>query len=55
MAKRKAKKDRIADVQKQRAINNAGRRDGKEFDKKERAKSDVAGDMADAGLKHSLV
>ena len=50
MAKRKAKKDRIADVQKQRAINNAGRRAGKEFDKKERAKSDAAGDMADAGL-----
>ena len=50
MAKRKAKKDRIADVQKQRAINNAGRRAGKEFDKKQRAKSDALGDMADAGL-----
>ena len=51
MAKRKARKDRMADIQKQRAINNAGRRAGKEFDKKERAKSDALGDMADAGLK----
>ena len=50
LAKRKAKKDRIADVQKQRAINNAGRRAGKEFDKKELAKSDAEADMADAGL-----
>ena len=51
MAKRKARKDRMADIQKQRAINNAGRRAGKEFDKKERAKSDALDDMADAGLK----
>lgn len=45
MAKRQAKKDRMADLKKQREINKAGRSAGKRFDMGKRAESDAKADM----------